>query len=146
MLPRQLLALPAFGRLFTSLPPPVLGYDDFRRNGLLLPADAANARRLALPLHRGPHRHYNAVVIERMGGIERDWARRRLRDGEAACEEALFRITLLQRALYRRLLTPAVGRPALNRRDPLLGPALFIELDALAEQLWGATGAARPAG
>jgi len=131
--------MPAFARLFAELGIAGLGYDDFRRNGLLLPANAAAARRLARPLHCGPHRRYNAVVIERMGGIERDWASERLGDPATASAGAQFRIGLLQRALYRRLLTPDHGRLALNRHDPRLDPAIFADLDDLAEQLWGAT-------
>ena len=46
------------------------GFDDFRRNGLLLPANDAAAIRLGLPLHRGPHHSYNELVFERVGQIE----------------------------------------------------------------------------
>ena len=32
-----------------------IGFDDFRSNGLLLPANDTAAVRIGLPLHRGPH-------------------------------------------------------------------------------------------
>lgn len=139
LLPRQLLVLPAFARLFAALPPPLLGFDDFRRNGLLLPAVPERAARLALPLHRGPHRHYNALVIERVGSIERDWSRRHTATPRTAAAEALGRFSLLQRALHRRLLRPVRCAPGQTNPDPLRDPLFFCELDALAEQLWGAT-------
>ena len=116
-----------------------LGFDDFRRNGLLLPARSEAARRLGLPLHRGPHRAYNAMVIERVGQIEERWSRRSPGAAREAGEEALFRLALLQRTLRRRLLDPP-GRPLrLNRHDPLGAGFDFSELDAMAEALWTGT-------
>lgn len=139
LLPRQLLSRSCFGRLFDALGASRLGFEDFRRNGLLLPARQAAARRLGLPLHRGPHKTYNAMVIERVGQIEAHWAKANVRGAEAARGDALFRIGLLQSALQRRLLDPP-GRPLqLNRHDPRGRGFDFAELDAMAEHLWGAT-------
>jgi hypothetical protein len=136
LLPSQLRSRPAFSRLLAALDPARVGFDDFRRNGLLLPADEGAARRLLLPLHRGPHRDYNRMVSERIGQIEAQWSARRPRSPGAAGEEALFRLALLQRTLRRRLLNPP-GRPVrLNRHDPLGAGFDFSELDAMAEQLW----------
>ena len=115
-----------------------MGFDDFRSNGLLLPASDAAALRLGLPLHRGPHRSYNAMVIERVGQVEESWSRTRLRAPEIALEEALLRLGLLQRALRRRLLAGA-GRPlSLNRHYTQGRPVDYSELDAMADALWGA--------
>lgn len=116
-----------------------IGFDDFRRNGLLLPAEEKVARLLGLPLHRGPHRHYNQMVLERVGTIEASWSRRRLRANDTAQQEALFRLGLLQNALRRRLLTPAGRSVMLNRRDPAYYPLEFGELDAMADLLWSDT-------
>lgn len=114
-----------------------IGFDDFRRNGMLLPAREDAALRMALPLHRGPHRDYNAMVMERVGQIESGWASRKTSDPEGAIEQALLRLGLLQQALRRRLLDEA--RPyMLNRRDPGVRKPDFSELDALAEELWKA--------
>lgn len=115
-----------------------IGFDDFRCNGMLLPAREEAALRMALPLHRGPHRDYNAMVIERVGHIESCWAKRHGGQPESACEDALMRLGLLQMALRRRLLDEA--RPfLLSRKDPAAREVDFSHLDALAEELWRAT-------
>lgn len=139
LLPRALLGRRAFARMLHAIDAGARGFDDFRRNGLLLPASDAAAQRLGLPLHRGPHRLYNEMVAERVGQIEAAWAARSPRASHAAGEEALFRLALLQRSLRRRLLDPA-GRPLrLNRNDPLGTGFDFRALDAMADALWGAT-------
>lgn len=119
----------------------LIGFDDFRRNGLLLPAREDAAQLLGLPLHRGPHRDYNGMVMERVGAIERRWAKERARNAERALDEALFRLGLLQDALRRRLLSPMGRGMVLNRRDPALSAPVFDDLDAMAELLWEETAA-----
>ena len=105
---------------------------------MLLPANDDAAVRIGLPLHRGPHRDYNALVIERVGQIEASWALRNRQSPEQALEDALERLRLLQRALRRRLL--AQRRPLrLNRNDPVGRGFDFTELDAMADLLWPAT-------
>lgn len=136
ILPFQLIASQCFSRMFTRLGLLTIGFDDFRRNGLLLPASDDRATLLGLPLHRGPHATYNAMVMERVGQIEARWAREQLRRADAALTEAQFRLDLLQRALRRRLLSTKVRPFALNRRDPALAPAAFADLDAMADLLW----------
>jgi hypothetical protein len=90
-----------------------------------------------MPLHRGPHRRYNEVVIARVGRIEVSWAAARQRDEAAALTEALLRLHLLQSALRRQLLAER-RRVLLNRNDPLGTGFDFTELDAMAESLWAA--------
>ena len=138
LLPLQLLGARCFGLLFDRLGRERVGFDDFRRNGLLLPATERSAVRIGLPLHRGPHGGYNEMVAERVGQIEGDWSSQRLRAPEAALEEALMRLTLLQGALRRRLLAET-RRVRLNRSDPLGRDRDFAALDALAEGLWRGT-------
>jgi hypothetical protein len=140
LLPRQLISARCFTRLFDRLGRERVGFDDFRRNGLLLPCNEPAALRMGLPLHRGPHRDYNSMVMERVGRIEGGWAVHRLRAPEQALEEALMRLTLLQAALRRRLLAER-ARLRLNRGDPLGAGRDFAELDAMAEMLWRETGA-----
>ena len=142
LLPCQLLSQRCFGLLFAALGRDRLGFDDFRLNGLLLPASGESALRIRLPLHRGPHRAYNGMVAERVGQIESDWARLRLRAPEIALDQALMRLDLLQRALRRRLLEPVRTRMRLNRRDPLGIGLDFTGLDAMAEALWAGTSSA----
>ncbi len=138
LLPRQLLHQPASAPLFSALGRERLRFDDFRSNGLLLPATDSCAVRLGLPLHRGPHRSYTELVSERVGQIEADWARGRGRTPEVALVEACARLRLLQRALRRRLLDQR-RRLRLSRNDPLGAGVNFAELDALVNDLWPAT-------
>jgi HNH/ENDO VII superfamily nuclease len=140
LLPRQLLAAGCFAALFERVGRDRVGFDDFRHNGMLLPSTDSAAVRIGLPLHRGPHRIYNAVVFERVGQIERGWAGRRQRAPEQSLDDALMRLGLLQRALRRRLLSDR-RRLVLNRADPLGSGRDFAELDAMADLLWRATSA-----
>ena len=138
ILPRQILTHGSFSPMLNALGIDQIGFDDFRRNGLLLPANDAAAVRIGLPLHRGPHRDYNAMVMERIGQIELGWSSARRRAPEVALIEAYQRLELLQRALRRRLLVQQ-RRLLLNRRDPLSSSVDFRELDAMADQLWPVT-------
>lgn len=140
LLPRQLLGQPGLGNMIDAIGRHRLGYEDFRANGLLLPAREESAARLGMPLHRGPHRQYNAMVIERVGQIERGWSITRLKCTEMAGQEALMRLGLLQAALRRRLLDSFGRRLLLNRRDPRGAEVDFSDLDAMADTLWGAIG------
>ncbi|WP_372732190.1 AHH domain-containing protein [Novosphingobium sp.] len=143
LIPRQLLQSEALGRMFVRLGIDRLGFHDFRRNGMLLPCSEATALRIGLPLHRGPHRSYNELVMERAGQIEACWAQERAAGAPDADFEALMRIDLLQRALRRKLLDPRLwARTPLNAHDPSLE---FGHLDALADMLWSATGNASKA-
>lgn len=137
LLPCQMLKVRGLKRMLGALGTGHIGMDDFRRNGLLLPAHEADALRIGLPLHRGPHAGYNQMVIERVGTIEGEWSRLRDQREGGADLAALEALDALQKALRRELLDPACwqARP-LNRRDPALD---FSHLDAMAEMLWGAT-------
>lgn len=135
LLPRQLLSERCFGAMFAHVGRVRVGFDDFRRNGLLLPATEQATIRTGMPLHRGPHRRYNEVVIARVGRIEAGWSTARRHDEEAALLEALLRLELLQVALRRHLLAER-RRVLLNRNDPLGTGFDFTELDAMAESLW----------
>ena len=99
LIPRALTGRRCFARFLAALGP-AAGLDDFRRNGLLLPASEAGAVRMGLPLHRGPHGTYSAMVAERLGEIESRWTRSCDRAAATAAIEAL------QRALRRELLSP----------------------------------------
>jgi len=138
LLPCQLLSRRCFGPMFDRLGREAVRFDDFRANGLLLPATEAASLRTGMPLHRGPHHRYNEVVMARVGRIEEHWAKARSSDPEAALEAALLRLHLLQGALRRQLLAEQ-RRVLLNRRDPLGTGFDFTELDAMAEALWSAS-------
>lgn len=139
ILPRQLLLDRSLRALFDVVGHDLIGFDDFRHNGLLLPALEQAAMVLGLPLHRGPHRRYNEVVAERMGQIEAGWQSARAHSPDDAAREVVMRMRLLQRALRRSLLLPGVPRIRLNSRDPLGQGVDFSELDAMAESIWSVT-------
>lgn len=137
LLPLQLLSMRCFGQFFEGIGLDRIGFDDFRRNGLLLPCSDQTATMMALPMHRGPHHRYNALAMDRVARIERTW-----RAGgrcDAAAKDALFRLDLLQSALRRRLLDPSRHPIPLNSRDPALHKPDFSDLDAMADLLWAAT-------
>ncbi|MBH0113052.1 AHH domain-containing protein [Novosphingobium sp. YJ-S2-02] len=140
LLPRQLLGKACFVALFEELADRRQRFEDFRENGLLLPCNEAAAMRLALPMHRGPHRRYSELVIERVGQIEAHWARSRATVPERAASDASMRLALLQRALRRYLLEGRGQRAVLNRHDVPRREADFAELDAMVEGLWTASG------
>lgn len=139
LLPRQLLSQPQFRTMFHVLGTERIGFDDFRCNGLLLPANEQASMILGMPLHRGPHRTYNQVVAERFGQIEMGWSRQRTICSQEAIEQAMMRIGLLQSALRRRLLEQRRRRLLLNSKDPLGHGIDFSVLDAMAETLWAGT-------
>lgn len=138
LLPRQLLRQGCFRSLLNALGRDRLCFDDFRSNGLLLPANDRASVRTRLPLHRGPHRAYNELVAERVGEVEASWAHARTATPQSALLDAAMQLAALQGALRRRLLHPN-GRLTLNRRDPLGAAMDFADIDAMAAQLWGAS-------
>lgn len=138
LLPRQVLARPAFARMFAASGGKRQRFDDFRANGLLLPCLEFTALSMGLPLHRGPHRCYSGMVMERLGQVEAAWSVMQGRSPEDAAEHVHMRLALLQRAL-RRFLLDGRRRALLNRRDPLGAGIDFTSLDAMAEALWGTT-------
>lgn len=139
LLPRQLLVSRALSRMFTAIGVEQDRFEDFRENGLLLPCKEPAAVRMGLPLHRGPHRRYSALVMERVGQIEAAWTVQHRIDPQAAMVQAQMRLGLLQKALRRFLLEGSRRRLLLNRHDPLGAGVDFTELDAMAEAIWGAT-------
>ena len=135
LLPCQLLKFPCFTRLFDALGLWRVGFDDFRRNGLLLPAREEAAVRLGMPLHRGPHREYNEMVIEKVGRIEQSWSKGRIWSDDARHIDALDRLARLQDRLRLNLLDQRRA-PHLSSKDPRSSAPDFADLDALAESLW----------
>jgi A nuclease family of the HNH/ENDO VII superfamily with conserved AHH len=139
LLPRQLMIQRSLAPMLDMVGRDRVGFADFRRNGVLLPANEEAAARVGLPLHRGPHRRYNAMVAERIGQIEAGWAVRRCQSPVSALDEASMRLRLLQMALRRRLLRPGTKPILLNRNDPLGRRVDFSELDAMVDELWAGT-------
>ncbi|WP_245626605.1 AHH domain-containing protein [Croceicoccus naphthovorans] len=140
LVPRQLLRVRSLAVMLSSVAPRAVWFDDFNANGILLPATEKAAMNNRLPLHRGPHRIYNELVLERVGAVEMEWSQARLRNERKARSAALSRIRLVQRGLARRLKGEGKSPMVLNRRDPIGHGVDFAHLDAMAEALWGATG------
>ena len=88
-----------------------------------------------MPLHRGPHRDYNEMVIEKVGRIEQSWSKGRTWSDDARHIDALDRLARLQDRLRLNLLD---RRRALHlsSKDPRSSAPDFSRLDALAEDLW----------
>lgn len=139
LLPLQLRSRACFSLFFDIISSEHSGFDDFRRNGLLLPSSTKTALKTGLPMHRGPHRVYSEMVTTRVGQIEAGWSRLRGQAPELAQIEAVMRLGLLQKALRKRLLGAIRWPIRLNRKDPHWARLDFTELDAMAEGLWAAT-------
>ena len=103
LIPRALENRACFTTLFAAIGGRELLHD-FRRNGLLLPASEEGAIRMGLPLHRGPHRDYNAAVADRLGAIEATWAADRRTIPLFALSDAQAALPALQAELRRGLL------------------------------------------
>lgn len=108
--------------------------DNFSYNGLLLPAQEQIALRSGLPLHRGPHPHYSALVAERLFMI---WKTAKKQRPYIMAQ----RLMLMQRALKRTLQShKALRKPIiLNRRDPLNSNVDYSHIDMAIDILWAKT-------
>lgn len=95
ILPKQLLSKRCFSVLFERIGRQSVGFDDFRHNGLLLPATEEATHRTGMPLHRGPHRRYNELVMERVARIDAQRIEASKTDPEGANSEAVMRLRLL---------------------------------------------------
>lgn len=116
LIPIELTYRAQFEVFFTHLRPLGFVVHDFCYNGMMLPANEADAIRYSLPLHRGPHPRYTDMAAESVEAI---------RAGIAAeptigdFHRALARLRRLQRALNRALASGSRDpRFALSRHDP----------------------------
>lgn len=89
--------------------------------------------RCGLPLHRGPHHHYNDLVAYRVAAIlhEMDVGCRRYSARCDAIERLQILTSALRNMLYRR--HPLIS---LNQRDPFAPRVDFTELDGACDLLW----------
>lgn len=105
---------------------------NFDVNGMFLPAVEQLAARERLPLHRGPHRHYNDYVIAVLDGISK---------AAGACNvppvESQRAIRWLQTTLRLALKTSAQNADvALSSRDPFGPAAALLDLDRQTDALF----------
>jgi A nuclease family of the HNH/ENDO VII superfamily with conserved AHH len=136
LIPSEIIRRRSFLPFFLSLQ--CCGFDpqDFSTNGVLLPCTAMAAIEHRLPPHRGPHRHYNELVGERIAILIRNHCPNPFMPERQT--DALAAIYLLQRGLRRGLVQ---RRPfiRLNRRDPMSRDVDFRDLDNEVGRLWVAT-------
>lgn len=135
LLPVALLARKQFRQFFADLVPAGFHFDDFATNGVLLPKIEAEALRLRLPLHRGPHPRYNALILWRVERIRADYVRSP--SGLIDRIVTVQRLRLLQNTIRRSLMAAAVLFPVtLHRRDPMRSVADFGTIDEMIERVW----------
>ncbi|MFM9976576.1 MAG: AHH domain-containing protein [Sphingomonadaceae bacterium] len=68
---RQCLRDPVLGPFLASIEEHGFAVHDFATNGVLLPALPTLAEHTGLPLHRGPHPHYNSAVMAQIDEVRR---------------------------------------------------------------------------
>ncbi|MFV0645343.1 MAG: AHH domain-containing protein [Sphingomonadaceae bacterium] len=147
LIPLQIFGYQGFSRFFADAGIGLHDSDDFRNNGLLLPCSPETAIRMGMPMHRGPHRQYNALVMERISMMEIVWNRHRSAPLERRREQAWMQLRLLQRSLRRKLMNPQGKSMLLSRMDPAGSGHDFTMLDAMADEIWESiTGTAEPLG
>jgi hypothetical protein len=94
LLPVALFRRKQFRQFFMDLMAVGFEFDDFPTNGVLLPTTEAETLRCGLPLHRGPHPRYNALILMRAENIRAAYARSRRRLWDRL--DCLYRLRLLQ--------------------------------------------------
>ena len=133
LIPNEIVNARCFGSFFRKLRGAGFCPHDLQTNGMILPSCEATAMATGMPLHRGPHPAYSAMIAHRIAAIERNF-----RPTRAGTCEALVRIRMLQKGSRKGL--EARRFKTLNRRDPFSSQANFAHIDqhiALIENLVG---------
>ncbi len=122
LIPNEVVYSGKFRLLFQAVGSIGFCANDFRTNGMLLPPCEATAIVMGMPLHRGPHPAYTALIEERVAAIDR-----RFRPTKAGAIDALLRFRILQRGSQKALKARRVTH--LNRRDPFAAGVSFAHID-----------------
>jgi hypothetical protein len=123
LIPVNLIRSRCFAGLFSLVVQSGFAPHCFASNGMQLPATEAVAAATGLPLHRGPHPEYDALIAAHLSQIDR-----RLKLGRIATGmELLIQLSDLQGHLRRVLFAKASLR--LNRRDPRRPDLALLSLD-----------------
>ena len=129
LIPRDAMRYPDLARFLIGLPLPL---GDFDTNGMFLPALEKIARKERLPLHRGPHRHYNEIVLMALAAI----CTQTPIDGSAYAWK-LPLVRRLQEQLRRLLRSSASDiEIVLSGRDPFGPSANLVALDHRTDELF----------
>lgn len=108
-------------------------FEDFEKNGILLPCCEKEAWRTGRPLHRGPHPRYNEIVIERLVHISSLGERIDKISERQNFFQFRFRILLV--SLHKGLNCRRFRRISLNRRDPFRSSLSFDLIDSRIESM-----------
>lgn len=95
--------------------------DDFRANGILLPATCRESEISGLPIHAGPHPGYNRRVAQHISAIGRTVRHPLIR---------LARVRLLQAQLRATLTSPASAPVAIDLIDVSIDNDAHRAIDA----------------
>ena len=113
LIPVNIMRRPAFAKLFALIAHAGFNPHCLLNNGFLLPATEDGSARTGLPLHRGPHRQYDALIAERLSLI---WLAALTGNIAATPVSTLTHISDLQGQIRRSLGPNAWIR--LNQHDP----------------------------
>lgn len=130
LIPVEVVRQPALASIIAPLKNIGFNPQDFSTNGVWLPASEKVALETGLPMHRGPHPHYNEFVSDQVAFLYRNLA---VTSG-AGLIALKLRINHLQSNLYRALLRTDTDM-WLNRRDPREDLGTFATFDDDLRQL-----------
>jgi hypothetical protein len=127
LIPIEVIEKPSLAITFGMARSAGFNPDDFEFNGMLLPSVEGNAVSFRLPMHRGSHPLYNALVAERIAGFP-----------EQTPFEVKMQLHLLQFALKQGLRSRTIS--VLHRqRDPLRPMCDLRRIDGEIDLLWEVT-------
>jgi A nuclease family of the HNH/ENDO VII superfamily with conserved AHH len=112
VIPVNVIGRSVFAGLFAIVSQVGFSPHSFVANGLLLPSTEAMAVQTGLPLHRGPHKQYDALIAE---GLDIIWEE--MRRGSIANNVNILRLLSEFVGHIRRTLQHD-GTLLLNRNDP----------------------------
>ena len=127
LIPLEIVRKPHFRDLFNTVRSKGFNPNDFRTNGMWLPATEELAVEYGLAMHRGPHPQYSELVSDWIAQLARAQLRHPV--------ELNHLLLLLQRRL-RKFLTNRPSYFLLNRNDPLRARAGFSSVDDDIDKLW----------
>jgi len=137
LIPLQAASIPEIHEPLNEIGRAGFEFDNFDKNGVLLPSDEQMALQTGRPLHRGPHPRYNQLVIERLLLIIR-----LSNQIDNQVQRKVFfrlRIAILQSVLRKALVGSVLPVFRLNRKDPGLSSSDFAQLDSCVDALYLAT-------
>ena len=130
LIPVEVVCGPAIVSLITPLKSVGFDAQEFATNGLWLPASEKVALETGLPMHRGPHPHYNKFVSDQVAFLVRNLPISS-REGLVSLK---IRLNHLQVSLHRALSRTDTDM-WLNRRDPREDLGTFATFDDDLRQL-----------